>query len=468
MVLENRKTPIFEDSICAAATPQGRGALAIVRLSGKNSWEVFNKLMPARDQEIKPRNIQRALLSHPASRDIIDDACCIYYESPVSFTGENMIEVFTHGNPLIVQQVLEALIEAGARLAQPGEFTARAFWNGKLDLSQAEGISQTIDASSDLEKKLSLRQLKGEIYNLTQSVRGGLLKTLSHLEASLDFATEGDVASHESIENELQERIKKLVAEVEYIRGSYQERRKIIEGLKVALVGSPNVGKSSLFNALLNESRSIVTETPGTTRDAIHEVIWLEGVALELIDTAGLREATNDVEKEGIARTEIAARDVDIVFFVLDGSRELNSDDRDALGVIDQTKTIIYLINKSDLEHKLDITHFKKLVSSEKVFFVSAKNKTGIHAIKKELLLIVSKSNSYDGEVCLVQPRHFEVYTRVLESLKRAYEGCESRVAPEYVAQDVSESLETLGEITGETTSEDVIEKIFSEFCIGK
>ena len=468
MVLENRKIPNFDDSICAAATPQGKSALAIVRMSGKNSWGIFSKLTPVLNEKIYPRSIGRCVLSHPVSGETIDDACCIYYKAPASFTGENMVEIFTHGNPLIVQQVLDALVQVGARLAQPGEFTSRAFWNGKLDLSQAEGIAETINASSEFSKKLSLKQLKGSLYGLTQEIKGELVKTLSHLEASLDFATEGDVRAVESMEKQIQEKIKGTIARVMRARASYEERKKTIEGFRVALVGCPNVGKSSLFNALLKESRSIVTETPGTTRDIINETVWLDGRAVEFVDTAGLRESTNNIEKEGVLRAEQAARDADIVFFVLDGSRALEAHDYKALSIVDKNKIIIYLINKSDLELKLDVSYLKKLVSSEKTFFVSAKNKTGLDEIKKELLSVIGQSNSYDGEVCIVQPRHFEIYTRVLQSLNQAYDGCCDKAPPEYAAQDISEALETLGEITGETTSEDVIEKIFSEFCIGK
>ena len=289
MVLENRKTPTFDDSICAAATPQGRGALAIVRMTGKDSWDIFNKLISVVDEDITPKYIRRSALFHPVTKEIIDDACCIYYEARASFTGENMVEIFTHGNPLIVQQVVAALICAGARCAQPGEFTSRAFWNGKLDLSQAEGIAQTIHASSELEKNLSVKQLRGGLHGLTQEIKGELIKTLSHLEACLDFATEGDVSSRESLENEIQSMIKKLRDQVEYLRNSYQERRKSIEGLKIALVGSPNVGKSSLFNVFLNESRSIVTDIPGTTRDLIKEMLWLGGTPVESTDTAGFK-----------------------------------------------------------------------------------------------------------------------------------------------------------------------------------
>ena len=197
-------------------------------------------------------------------------------------------------------------------------------------------------------------------------------------------------------------------------------------------------------------------------------MLWLGGTPVELTDTAGLRESTSGVENEGIARAERAARDADIVFFVLDGSRPLNVDDQGALSFVDQNKNTIYLINKSDLELKLDVQSFKKLVLSEKVFFVSAKNNTGIQEIKGELLSIVKKSSTYDGEVCLVQPRHYEIYTRVLQSLNQAYEGCCTGIAPEYVAHDVSRALEVLGEIRGEKTYEDIIQKIFSEFCIGK
>ena len=459
---------ILTDTICAAATPQGRSALAIVRLSGQDSWDVFNKLAARSEEKTTPRNIRRFSLTHPVSQETIDDVCCVYYEAPASFTGENMVEVFTHGNPLIVQQVLEALVKAGARMAQPGEFTSRAFLNGKLDLSQAEAIAQTINATSLLEKKLSLKQLKGNLYSLTLEIKEELIKTLSHLEAGLDFQTEGDVASHENIENEVQERIKNIMGRVEKLRSSYQERMKIVNGLRAAFVGSPNVGKSSLFNAFLNESRSIVSETGGTTRDTINETIWLNGSAVELVDTAGLRDSTHEVEKEGIARAESAAHNADMVFFVLDGSRPVNKDDQEALKYVDKNKTTFYLINKCDLELKTDVTHLRGHVSSEKIFFVSAKNGTGLDAIKKELLSVVSASFSYDGEVCIAQPRHFEIYTRVLHGLNKAYKGCCAKIAPEYSAQDISETLEILGEITGETTPEDIIQKIFSEFCIGK
>jgi len=456
------------DTICAAATPQGRSALAVVRLSGQGSWGVFNKLAIRSEEKIIPKNIRRFSLAHPASQETIDDVCCIYYEAPASFTGENMVEIFTHGNPIIVQQVLDALVKAGARMARPGEFTSRAFLNGKLDLSQAEAIAQTINATSLLEKKLSLKQLKGNLYSLTLEIKEELIKTLSHLEAGLDFQTEGDVASHENIENKVQERIKSVIGRVEKLRSSYQERMKIVDGLRTAFVGSPNVGKSSLFNAFLNESRSIVSETGGTTRDTINETIWLNGSAVELTDTAGLRPASHEIEKEGIARTGEAAHNADIIFFVLDGSRPVHKDDQEALRLIDKNKTTFYLINKCDLELKIDIAHLNDLISSQKIFFVSAKNKTGLDEVKKELLSVVNASSSYDGEVCIAQPRHFEVYTRALHNLNKAYEGCCAKIAPEYIAQDISETLEILGEITGETTPEDVIQKIFSEFCIGK
>lgn len=446
------------DTIVALATPPGRSGIGVIRLSGDESLELLRKIS-AKDF-ISPKARQSFLLPiiDVESSFVIDEALATFFESPNSYTGENVVEFSCHGSPIILRKVIDLLLGFGARLAEPGEFTLRALSNGKLNLAQAEAIRDLIDAQSLSAVRQSVRQLKGELSTRLQPIKDELLDVIVILESSLEFV-EDDLPSFQT--EKIKTRLKEISEKIESIAATFTSGRLLREGIRVALVGRPNVGKSSLFNAFLGEDRAIVTDIAGTTRDQIHERMTIDDIPVSLFDTAGLRETDDTVEKIGVERSKQAIADADLVLVLIDGSVELTDEDREILRSLEELNYILVL-NKSDLPSANiplnDSMHAK----------ISAKTGHGLTELKT---LIVSRFSDpkLEGDGFLISDaRHHDLLIKTFSEINESIQLMENRISEEIVLVGLHNSMRFLGQITGETTTEDMLTRIFSTFCIGK
>jgi len=453
------------DTIAAIATPYGESAIGIVRLSGPDALGILKKVFKTPSGKIKPRYAHYGWVLDKRGEPI-DEAVAIYYKAPHSYTGEDMVEFNLHGNPLILKEVLRRLLEEGARLAEPGEFTKRAFLNGKLDLTQAEAVAELISAKTDLARRLALNQLRGALSKEIKPLREELLTLLALVESSIEFEEE-DIPTIER--EELIERLKRILERVNKLLETAKTGKAIRGGIKLAIVGKPNVGKSSLFNRLLGEERAIVTDIAGTTRDYLEEVVNINGIPVRLIDTAGIREATDEVEKIGVERSLQKLREADVILFVLDASQPRPSAEEVELSklVKESGKPTILVLNKVDLGKRIDLSDFP--LKGVPTVEVSAKTGEGIERLREEILKEAGVQTAEGGNI-YISVRHEELLKRAKMALENALayltEG--EFYSPEILMLDLREASDALGEIIGEVTTEDILGQIFSTFCIGK
>lgn len=471
----------LQDTICAIATPAGEGGIGIVRLSGSRAVTVAEEIIRLRSGQplatVTSHSLHLADVRLPSSLNtsesaddrassksevIFDEALVVYMKAPRSFTGEHVVEIQSHGGALILSLVCRACLAAGARLAAPGEFTKRAFLNGRLDLSQAEAVLDTIRAKSAASLTAAQRQLRGDLGREVESARQGLLRLLGQLEAGIDFVAE-------DIEllgrGELMAAIDGVVAWLQRLQATARQGRLLRDGARVVIFGRPNVGKSSLLNRLLKEDRAIVTAVPGTTRDIIEEAIDVDGMRIYLVDTAGIRETDDLLEREGIRRSRSAQKDADLQLVVIDGSTELTEDDRRLIDEASVGKHMI-VINKADLPRMIA----PPAMGSETVCVaLSAKTGEGVDDLRVAIrsALVGGGADTTDG-VMVTNVRHQAALERAMESLSQAKRSVGQRMADEFVAVDVRAAAEALGEITGAITTDEILEQIFSTFCIGK
>ncbi len=465
----------LEDTICAIATPAGEGGIGIVRLSGSEALAVASRIARLRSgahlSSVATHTVHLADLFPPCeenvsadsvSRERLDEALVIYMKAPRSFTGEDIVEIQSHGGPVVLGLVCEACLGAGARMAEPGEFTKRAFLNGRLDLSQAEAVLDTIRAKSRTAVMAAQRQLRGELSHEVDVARSALLMVLAQVEAGIDFVEE-DVTflPHE----QLMKTLCRVLGIVQRLEATAQEGRILREGAKVVIVGRPNVGKSSLMNRLLKEDRSIVTDVPGTTRDVIEEAVELSGVMVRLVDTAGIRETSDPVEWEGVRRTHAAQEDADLILVVVDGSMPLTSEDRDVLKRARMGKCLV-LVNKCDLPMGLAGESHEL---GDDVLRVSAKSGEGLDGIRGAIrrALVSAGGDARDG-VVVTNVRHGAALRKAAEALQQSLESARCRLPGEVVTVDLRAAADALGEITGSISTDDILERIFTSFCIGK
>jgi len=459
--MQNQK----RDTIAAIATPYGESAIGIVRLSGPESLQILKKVFKGKSSSFRPRFAHYGFVVDK-NGEPIDEAVVIYYKAPHSYTGEDMVELNLHGNPLILKRVLNRLLEEGARLAEPGEFTKRAFLNGKLDLTQAEAVAELISAKTELARKLALNQLQGALSKEIKPLREELLMLHALVESSIEFEEE-DIPT--ITPEELKERLKKILQRVERLLKTAQTGKAIREGLKLAIVGLPNVGKSSLFNRLLGEERAIVTDIAGTTRDYLEETVNLKGVPIRLIDTAGIREAKDTVERIGVERSLQKLKEADIVLFVVDASKEnlLEEEIKLAQTLAESGKPVLVVINKIDLGRKLQLPENFPLKGAPTVE-VSAKTGEGLEKLGEEILKTAGV-NAAEGGNIYISVRHENLLKRAKKALENALNYLKGEFySPEILMLDLREATDALGEIIGEVTTEDVLGQIFSTFCIGK
>lgn len=471
----------LEDTICAIATPAGEGGIGIVRLSGPQALVVASRVVRLRSghplSSVSSHRLYLADLVIPTSdkrkdsalahdreltTDLLDEALVVYMKAPRSFTAEDVVEIQSHGGALVLGLVCQVCVESGARIAEPGEFTKRAFLNGRLDLSQAEAVLDTIMATSAAGLTIAQRHLRGELAREVEQARTSLLTVLAHVEAGIDFVDE-DIAFLQR--DELARIVRESFALVRKLETTAQEGRILREGARVVILGRPNVGKSSLLNRLLREERAIVTAIPGTTRDLIEESIDLDGVMIHLIDTAGLRDTEDIVEQEGIKRTRAAQDEADLLLVVLDGSAPLMSDDRELLQAVSGRKHVVVL-NKADLANAVETD---AALLGHPTYPISAKTGLGVESVKSALRAqLVSGDFEAAESVTVTNVRHRDALRRAGESLGQALESVQSGMAGELVSIDVRAAADALGEITGAITTDEILDQIFSKFCIGK
>lgn len=455
-----------EDTIAAVATPMGEGGVAIVRISGPDaeriSKEIFSR-NSGRNSILRSHMLYHGAIRDPHSGAALDEVLLTLMRKPHSYTGEDVAEVHCHGGPFLVRRVLELILSRGARHAEPGEFTQRAFLNGRLDLAQAEAVLDLIRTRTDEGIKLALKQVQGELSKWVGELREGLLDILVQVEAAIDFPEE----EIELLQREqLASKIVGLRATISKLIASYEWGRLFREGARVCIAGKPNVGKSSLLNSLLGEERVIVTPVPGTTRDVIEESINLGGLPVVLWDTAGIRETKDQVEKIGVEFSLRRLGEAEATLVVLDGSAPLSGEDRAVIAAMKEKKGLV-VINKNDLSQKLDAHELAEQAPGLAVFSVSAKNGAGLEELKQALRKLLLGAYS-EMPVVINNLRHKAALERTQENLAAAVEALHNGLPPEIVAVDLQGAKNGLEDVVGSVTSDDILERIFANFCIGK
>ena len=451
------------DTIVALSTPPGRSGIGVVRLSGDDSLDYARSLLRDGQFAPEPNRVTLRTLRDTESDEALDQALVTYFKAPHSFTGEDVIELSCHGSPVILLRVIDALLHLGARAADAGEFTLRALSNGRMNLTQAEAVRDLIDAQTHAAARQAARQLGGELSSRIQPVKDNLIKIIVPLESAIEFVEDDlpDVAI-ERLGLQLQE----LAGNLETLANTFRSGRLLKEGVRVALIGRPNAGKSSLFNRLLSSERAIVTDIPGTTRDSLSEVVNIEGIPVLLTDTAGMRESNDPIEHLGIERTRRAVADADLVVVVVDGSQPLGTDDEEIFAELVEAKHIIAL-NKSDLE-TFGAARPNGLNRALDHVPVSAKTAAGLAELQRAILRPFRAGNEHDEDFLITSARHFDLLRRAAEALRSSNDVLRHKSSEDLILVGLYDALHFLDEITGETTPEDVLSEIFATFCIGK
>lgn len=450
----------MNDTIVALATPLGRSGIGVIRLSGSDSLSIVRELTTDQKFQPKPRHaFLRKIFSQPPHREIIDEVILTYFQAPHSFTGEDVVEISCHGSPVIIRQIIDLCLLHQARMANAGEFSLRALANGRMDLSQAEAIRDLINAQTIASARQSVRQLGGEVSHQLQPLKDVLLDVIVLLESALEFV-EDDLPEFQT--EIVRTKLSEISAELEKIAATFQAGRLLREGLKVALVGRPNVGKSSLFNALLGEDRAIVTEIAGTTRDQLHEKFTIRDIPVSLVDTAGLRETSDTVEIIGVERSKRAMADADLVIILLDGSVGLTAEDREIISHVEGLTHFI-AVNKIDLDQNITEPN-----GNSRIVHISAKTGEGLEDLKNSIIEPFSLPDIDDAGFLISDARHHDLLRRAQAEVESSILSLQEKRSEEIILIGLHNALRYLGQITGETTTEDMLTRIFSTFCIGK
>mgnify|MGYP004624182597 FL=1 len=435
-------------------------------MSGKNTFEILEKIFIAKNpkdiSKIPGYTMQYGNIVENGK--IIDEVLVSYFKAPKSYTTENMCEINSHGGNIVMKKILELCLKNGADLAEPGEFTKRAFLNGRIDLSQAESVIDIINAKSDREAKEGIKQLEGYLADEIRKIKSGILDVMTNIEVSIDYP---EYDTPEVLEEELKEKLNDTLNKLIKLEKSFDNGKLIKEGIRTALIGKPNAGKSSLLNAILKEERAIVTEYEGTTRDTIEEFVNINGIPLKLIDTAGIRNTENAVEKIGIERSIKYAKEADLVILIIDASKKLSNEDIEILGFVEPKKTII-ILNKMDLEQKVDVNE-KEISKFQNIIKISALKKEGIEDLYEKIGNMFNLNQiNVDSDIVITNQRHKCQIEKAIKNLNLALESLEKNMPIDIVAISLKDVLSDLGEITGEEASEEIINEIFSRFCLGK
>ncbi|ALP88882.1 MULTISPECIES: tRNA uridine-5-carboxymethylaminomethyl(34) synthesis GTPase MnmE [Clostridium] len=456
------------DTICAIATPIGEGGIAIIRISGEKALEIADKIFAPKSKkdikDMKTYTMRYGTIVDLDTKDIIDDVILSYMKGPRSYTGENVIEVNCHGGVVATNRVLNQIVKAGARIAEPGEFTKRAFLNGRIDLSQAEATMDIIKAKTELSMKSAMMQSKGALSKEIGELRKYLLNVLALIEYAVDFTEDDEDIVDDDLIAQIKDSITKTITRINSLLKNADEGKIIRDGLNIVIVGKPNVGKSSLLNSLLREKRAIVTDIPGTTRDIIEEYINLDGIPIKITDTAGIRDTEDTVEKIGVERSKEKIEEADLVILMLDTSRALDDEDRVIIDAINDKKYIA-LLNKVDLECKLSE---EVITSLNRTIEISAKTGFGIENLKEEIKNLFFNGEIDSESLIISNTRHKQALYRSLEDCNLALEKINLNEYLDLISIYITSAMRALGEITGDELEEDLLNKIFSEFCCGK
>ena len=452
------------DTIAAISTPRGEGGIGIIRISGDKSFEIleriFNTKNPNRDLGFYKFNYG---FIHDNGK-IVDEVMAVRMKAPKTYTCEDVVEINCHGGHLISEKVLELVLKNGARHAEQGEFTKRAFMNGRIDLSQAEAVMDIIHGKTEKSISLSLEQLRGDLRDKIASFKKALLDVTAHVNVVLDYPEEG---IDDPLPSNLRENLENVYAEADRLISSYDKGKKIKEGIKTVIAGKPNVGKSTLLNSLLKEERAIVTHIPGTTRDVIEEIINIKGIPLVLKDTAGIRKTEDIVENIGVEKSKKFIENADLVLLVLDASRELESEDREVIEEIqNHNKKTIVLLNKIDLERKIELEEF----NLENILEISAKDNIGIEDMEERIYSYIVEENVEDSseKLIITNIRHKTALEKTKDAIRNIFETIDAGMPMDLISVDLKEALDSLSEITGEISSEDILDHVFGNFCVGK
>ena len=458
---------IMETTIAAISTAMSASGIGIVRMSGPESMDVISRIYRSKNggkniKEVKSHTIHYGYIFD--GEEVVDEVLIMVMRAPRTYTGEDTVEIDCHGGVYAMKKVLETVLRNGAQIAEPGEFTKRAFLNGRLDLSQAEAVMDVIQAKSAVALKSSLQQLKGSVLRAIKEIRSSILYQIAFIESALDDP------EHISLEG-YPEKLRKIVDEeyekVETLLKSADDGRMIQEGIKTVILGKPNAGKSSLLNFLVGEDRAIVTDIAGTTRDTLEEYISLHGISLRIVDTAGIRETEDVVEKIGVGKAKKMAEDADLILYVVDSSLPLDENDREIMELLGGRKSIV-IYNKTDLESAVDIKELKEKTGSP-VIPVSVVEETGITELEETIKKMFFRGEiSFDDEVYITNARHKTALEEALESLKMVRESIETGMSEDFFSIDLMSAYESLGKIVGESVGEDLVNEIFSRFCVGK
>ena len=457
----------MEDTIAAVATAYGEGGIGIIRISGEKSLDILNDIFEfgGETDKIISRRMTYGKIVDKENNSIIDEVLAVYMKGPKTYTAEDVVEINCHGSTVSLRKTLALVLRKGARMAEPGEFTKRAFLNGRLDLSQAEAVIDIVKAKTDKSFDVAISQLEGGLSLKIMEIRQKLLDLLVDITVNIDYPDE-DI--EELTYDKLEENIMLIGDMIEKLLSTASTGRMIREGIRVAIVGKPNVGKSSLMNGLLRETRAIVTEIPGTTRDTIEEAVSIRNIPVYLVDTAGIRDTSDKVERLGIEKSKEAFNNADFVIFIIDGSRELSKEDIEIAQHLEGRKSLV-LINKNDLPRAFDNDAVMNLIPDAQIIETSLLNEEGIGDVEDFIeRLVYGGEISQKGSMMVNNVRHIELLEKSRDSLRDALNMTVAKEALDFIEVDVKNAYERLGEIIGETVSDDIIDEVFARFCLGK
>lgn len=466
-----------EETIAAIATPPGPGGIGIIRISGPAALQIFQKLFLPRHktetQDYESHRMYYGWIVDPGSGSPVDEVLGVFMRSPNTYTREDVVEIQCHGSYLVLQEILALILAEGGRLAQPGEFTKRAFLNGRLDLTQAEAVVELIEARTDEGRSMAVGQLQGRLYEKISRIQQELVSLKAIIEVAIDFPEdETDILDHAALKKQLREEIEGPLAE---LIARADEGKIFREGISAVILGRPNVGKSSLLNTLLEEDRALVTPVPGTTRDTIEEFVNIKGMPVRIVDTAGIRHTSETVEEMGIQRARAKLADAELVLFMLDATEPVTEEDKTLYADVRKNsrgQKVLLVLNKVDIAPGVSAQQYSESLGKEPLVAVSAKEHSGISELKETVFSLITgsrKGPGWDpGAAVVPNVRHKDALQKGLEACRRVEAGLEADLSPDLLAIDLQAALGHLGDIVGDTTTEDVLDMIFERFCIGK
>ncbi len=456
-----------KDTIAAISTPLGEGAIAIVRLSGEEAVGIANQLFYGKDlTQVDSHTIHYGKIIDPTTNQVIEEVMVSILKAPKTFTREDVVEINCHGGLASVNRLLELTLQMGARLAEPGEFTKRAFLNGRIDLSQAEAVMDLIRAKTDKAMDVAIKQLDGKLSKLIHKLRQELIETVAHVEVNIDYPEYDDV---EEMSHELmQTKTTHVQQEIERLLQMAKQGKILREGISTAIIGRPNVGKSSLLNALVQENKAIVTDIPGTTRDVIEEYVNIRGVPLRLVDTAGIRDTEDIVEKIGVERSRQVLKEADLILLVINQNEVLTEEDEQLFELVRDLETIV-LVNKTDLPQKIDLDKVKQLAGNHPIITTALIEEKGINQLEEAIAETFFAGEIEANDLTYVSNvRHIQLLKQAIAALDEAMSAMQAGMPIDLVQIDVTRAWQLLGEIVGDTVQDSLIDQLFSQFCLGK